>query len=351
MAWDFIGNERAVAALSRLVAGPSPPHAYLLAGPERVGKAALAVRLAQALNCEVEEAERPCRRCAQCQRVEAGIHSDLLRVTVDPSGDAPQRKAIGVDQVREIERAVSLSPFEGRSRVVIIDPADAMTTEAQNALLKTLEEPPPQVVFVLVSAHEDRLLPTVHSRCRRIGFSLLPLAALEAALLAEGLEPEQARLLARLSRGRPGWALEAARQPAVLEARAEAIDLCRRAARMSVRDRLELADKLSSQFQEKREVLLEKLALWREWWRDVVLIQNGIEEGLGNPDMLEALRQDAAGCDREAALEFVRALGEARRHLEMNVQARLVLDWLLMLAPPMGREPAASHKVRSRSNA
>lgn len=338
MGWDFIGNERAVAALSRLAGGPSPPHAYLLAGPERVGKGTLALRLAQALNCQAEKPKRPCRECAQCQRIEARIHSDLLIVTVDPSGDGPQRKAIGVDQVREVERAVSLSPFEGRCRTVIVDPADAMTVEAQNALLKTLEEPPPQVVFVLVSAREDRLLPTVHSRCRRIGLSLLPLATLEAALLADGLAPEQARLLARLSGGRPGWALEAARGPAVLQARTEAIDLCRRVARMSVRERLELAERLSAQFQEKREVVLEKLALWREWWRDVALVQHGAEDGVGNADMMEALRQDAAAYSSRAGLEFVRALGEARRYLEMNVQARLVLDWLLLMAPGVEKE-------------
>jgi DNA polymerase-3 subunit delta' len=336
--WGIIGNERAVAALSRLAGSPSPPHAYLLTGPDRVGKGTLARRLAQLLNCLAEEPERPCGQCAQCQRTEAGTHSDLLMVTVDASGDGPQRKAIGVDQVREVERAVSLSPFEGRRRVVIIDPADAMTVEAQNALLKTLEEPPPQVVFVLVSAREDRLLPTVHSRCRRVGLSLLPRAVLEAALLAQGLEPERAHLLARLSGGRPGWALEAAREPALLQTRAEAIGLCRQVARMSVRERLELADRLSAQFQERREALLEKLALWREWWRDVVLIQHGAEDSVGSIDMMEPLRQDAAGCAPQAALEFVRALGSARRYLEMNVQARLVLDWLLMLAPAVGKE-------------
>ncbi len=371
--WDLIGNERAVAGVARSLAGASPPHAYLFVGPERTGKATLARRLAQALNCIAGGGGRagalpytetdaeggvgapphgssssplvaqgpspepaPCRECPQCRRIEAGIHADVFTVTVEEVEEGPQRKMITIDQVREIERAAALNPFEGRTRVVIIDPADEMTDAAQNAFLKTLEEPPPHVVFILVAAREDRLLPTVHSRCRRIEFTLLPVETVERALADQGIEPEQARLLARLSRGRPGWAIEAAGDPSRLDRRREALDACRAVPGMSVADRMDLAEKLSERFKEKRAPVMETLAAWQDWWRDVLLAQSGAEEGVGNIDMTDAMREDAARFRKADVLAFVRMLMDARQYLEANVQSRIVLDSLLLYAPREG---------------
>jgi DNA polymerase-3 subunit delta' len=191
MTTDFIGNQRAIGVIERAVAG-SPQHAYLFAGPERVGKATLALRLAQALNCAAEGA-RPCGGCSLCRRIASGAHADVFTVTVEPTSEGSQSTAVSVDQMREVERTVALAPYEGRSRVVIIDPADGMTASAQNAFLKTLEEPPPHVVFVMVSAQPEKLLPTVLSRCQRIDFRLVPAEAIEKALLDRGKGGEEAR--------------------------------------------------------------------------------------------------------------------------------------------------------------
>src|SRR5439155_9266728 len=121
--------------------------------------------------------------------------------------EGPQHKEISVDQIREVQRAVALAPFEGRTRAVIIDPADKLSEEAQNAFLKTLEEPPASAVFVLIAMRGDALLPTVRSRCALIEFGLVSTAEIEEALRDRGIEEERARLLARLSNGRPEWAL------------------------------------------------------------------------------------------------------------------------------------------------
>ena len=329
--WALAGQERAVAALERALREGRVAHAYLFVGPEGVGKRTLALKLAQALNCE--GTERPCGECAPCRRIAGGLHADVQTVAVEPSEEGPQHKAISVGQVRDVERAVALNPFEGRWRVVIIDPADAMTTEAQNAFLKTLEEPPPHVVFVMVTARPERLLPTIRSRCRRLDFRLLPATAVEEALRAEGAEPDRASLLARLSRGRVGWALAMARDPAQMERRREALASGRALAAMSVAERFDLAERLANDFRRDREPVLSLLGDWLEWWRDVLLVQSGADEGAVSHDLLRELREDARRCPEADVQGFVRSLMAARQHLEDNVQARLVLEALLLDAP------------------
>ncbi len=376
--WPFIGNERAVAAVQRALVGGSPPHAWLLVGPERVGKATLARWLAQALNCtgnsddpaktpvgaqRAANAEQPsepidaaplqhpvpCRECQPCRRIEAAIHSDVQTVTIEAAAEAPQRKAIGVDQVREVERSVALRPFEGRTRVVTVDPADEMTVEAQNAFLKTLEEPPPHAVFVLVATREERLLPTVRSRCRRVEFRLLATCEVEKALqalpgpegfgLQGGGEEEQVNLLARLARGRIGWALEMARDPSRLQKRREVLDQARALASMSLADRFDLAERLSVQFRTDREAVLDRLGEWLGWQRDVLLVQSGggAADGVANVDMLDELREDAGLCARNDVLGFLQALMACREQLAANVQSRIALDALMMMAPAQPR--------------
>ena len=146
--WQTLGQDRAVAALQRGLAQGRRAHAYLLVGPSQVGKRTLALELAQALNCEGPET--PCQECSPCRRIAASLHADVQVVGVEAT-DGGVHKHISIDQIRELGRVVSLRPFEGRCRVVIIDPADAMNEAAQNAFLKTLEEPPPDVLFVLIT--------------------------------------------------------------------------------------------------------------------------------------------------------------------------------------------------------
>jgi DNA polymerase-3 subunit delta' len=335
----FAGNPRALAAVQRSLAGERPPHAYLFTGPEGVGKRTLAVWLAQALNCESGAAE-PCGECRPCTRIAAGIHADVQTIGFDTAEDGRVLTEISVDQVREIERAVALNPFEGRTRVVIIDPADAMNDAAQNAFLKTLEEPPANAVFVLITTQEDRLLPTIHSRCRRVGFSPVPIAEIAAALAAGGVEPEPAALLARLSSGRIGWALEVARDPSLLEQRAERLEQARAFPDMTVAERMRLAERLSDEFKRGRETVFALLEDWLGWWRDVLLVGAGAQDGVINADLLTELREAAERHTREDVLRFVQAMMAAREYLHANVQSKIALEALLLDAPQRARTAA-----------
>ncbi len=396
---SLIGNARAVAAVKRALAGDAPPHAWLIVGPEGVGKATLACWLAQVLNCERNvdgrsgvraryqdggartvgvpragppsgsvalpdasplqgDAERragvePCGECSQCDRIARGIHADVMTVTIPPAEDGVQHKEISVDQIRDVERAVALAPFEGRTRVVIIDPADRLSTGAQNAFLKTLEEPPPNAVFVLVAAREDALLPTVRSRCRRFEFGLVPAAEIEQALLALSgskdpdlridkdlhIAREKARLLSRLAMGRPGRALEMAADPSRLEKRRQALEQASALGGMPMADLMDLSDRLSRRFREHREDVLERLSTWLAWWRDVLLVQSGAADGVTAVDLLDTLGEDASRYKLPHVVAFVQALVECRERLESNVQARIALDALVVRAP-RGKAPA-----------
>ncbi|TET38214.1 MAG: AAA family ATPase, partial [Dehalococcoidia bacterium] len=164
--WQVIGHEKAVALLERSMKGGKLSHAYLFVGPPHVGKMTLAMNLAQALNCRGEE--RPCGECPQCRRIARGVHADVQVIGLEG------RMEIGIDQIREMQHAASLKPFEGRNRVFIIDGADHLSHEAANCLLKTLEEPPPNDQLILLAANERLLLPTVLSRCQKLELGPLP---------------------------------------------------------------------------------------------------------------------------------------------------------------------------------
>jgi DNA polymerase III subunit delta' len=329
--WSIVGNERAVRALQAAVYGGRPAHAYLFLGPEKTGRATVARRLAQTLNCAV--VNPPCGECNQCKRIAAGIHSDVVTVGVEAAPDGAARKAISVEQMRDVERMTALNPYEGSTRVVVIDPADEMSDSGQSAFLKTLEEPPPHVVFVLIAANGDRLLETIRSRCARIDFGLVAASEIEGALLARGATADDARLLARLSGGRPGWAIEAARSPQMLARRRELLETARSLARLPLADRMDLAEKLSDGFKRDRDAALGQLDEWAAWWRDVLLTQSGAGERAANLDLSAELREDAESYARTDIAGFLQALIDTRTYLCGNVQSRIALEALMLAVP------------------
>jgi DNA polymerase-3 subunit delta' len=218
------GHAGALASVGPMVRGPAP-HAVLISGPAGIGKTTLALDLAAGLLCTAEDpAERPCRVCRGCRMVAHGGHPDLHRL--DPEGAGGQILIGGRDAksrgIRDLTEDLSLMPMEGGARVAIVTAAHRMNEDAQGALLKTLEEPPAGVTLILCADDEDRLLPTIRSRCARIRVGRVGVRDVEAILADEGVTdvPLAARL-ARISGGRPGVALAYARAPEAVRARSE----------------------------------------------------------------------------------------------------------------------------------
>lgn len=178
---QIIGQPKATSQLRRSLAGGKVAHAFLFSGPEGVGKLTTARALAAALNC-TEAPNEGCGRCSACERIDAGLHPDLIELH-------PDGKFIKVETVRELARRLVLHPHEARCRVVIVDRAETLHPSAANAMLKAVEEPRPGTLFVLITAARQRVVPTLTSRCQRVQFA--PLAREEVQRVLEALQHQQ----------------------------------------------------------------------------------------------------------------------------------------------------------------
>lgn len=211
----IVGQAQATTGLRQAIQRGRLPHALLLHGPTGIGKATCAGVLAQALNCAPSDFADACGVCASCQKVSRGLHPDVLWVEpmkgIIRLGQVSQRKQKGVEGSPPHEPIVSwvgYRPYEGQRRVVVIDDAHAMNPSAQNALLKTLEEPPPSSTLVLVTSSPGALLPTIRSRCQDLRLQPLPLSLMRQHLEQVcGMTAEEARLRTSLAPGSLGRAM------------------------------------------------------------------------------------------------------------------------------------------------
>jgi DNA polymerase-3 subunit delta' len=198
---EFLGNARVVEIVRRALAFGKLPHAMILAGPDGVGKRTFSLLLAQALNCLSPREQDSCGECRSCRKIRSGAHPDV-RVVV------PEGANIKIDQIRALNSEIAYQPFEGKSRVAVLDPADQLRPEAANCLLKTLEEPPSRTVIILVTPNPHALLTTIRSRCRLLTFGALTQGQVEEFLATRAHRPpSEARLASMHSEGSVSAAL------------------------------------------------------------------------------------------------------------------------------------------------
>jgi len=333
MGWWIVGHERVVAQLRRGLAERTLAHAYLFVGPPNVGKTSLVLNLAQALNCDGTVETRPCGTCEHCRRILAGTHPDVALISPLPDEKSRGRTKteIGIDQMRDLQAQAARFPAFGAWRVFVVSPAERMSDEAANSLLKTLEEPPGHVLIALLAAEELRW-PTVVSRCQRL--ELRPVAArdIEARLAGEA-NPERTREIARLARGSIGWAIDACAREEALSERDGRVEGLLALGRASLQERFSFAARLADQFRRQREPVLHLLALWRELWRDVLLLVAGRDEDVINHKHIEELRRAADRCSLAQAGDFLHRLREAAGQLSANASPQLALEVLMLRLP------------------
>lgn len=330
----IIGHDWAVEMLLVAMAHDRVGHAYLITGPEQIGKTTLARTFAQALNCTEAAEKRPCGQCRSCQLIANNRHPDVQLVEPELSGRG--KLTLKIETIRDLQQNLNLSAYEARTKVAILQRFDAATIGAANAFLKTLEEPPQNVVLILTANDADTLLPTISSRCRTINLRPLPADLIEQSLSTRWqVDSEKANLLAHLADGRLGWAVQAAKDDTILQTRSEQLEHLHSALGGSRVERFQLADKLSK----KAEELPFILQTWLSWWRDLNMLVQGngrpVKVTLTNIDEVAVLDQWAHRYDEEQALTSLKQTNLALWQLERNANTRLVLENLLLTYPVM----------------
>ncbi len=334
--WRTVGHERAVRTFQRSLSEDRLAHGYLLLGPANVGKTTLALELAQAVNCLAEN--KPCGECVQCQRIAAGKHADVKIITRDvlsKEGRERTKSEIGIDQVRDVQRSASLSPYEGKCSVFIFEGVQYLSQEAANSLLKTLEEPPAHVLLILLSDEkEEALTPTIVSRCQVIELSPLP-ASLVIKTLKDrwAAEPSKAEELSRLSGGRIGWAVRALTEPGFLEPRNERLRRILALMGSGLEERFDYAAEVSLQFGRKRESVREEMELWLSVMRDLLMLKEGVAGVITNLSIAGLLESLAPQISTTGIMDGAKAVETTWHNLEQNANPRLALESLMLALP------------------
>ncbi len=342
---SFIGNAHSVEILKRAIAQDRLPHAMIFAGPQGVGKATLALLVAQQLNCLSPVSNSACGHCSACRRILAILESRHLPCKTLKTGfcgtcancqirarrhpdvrliEPDEKSIITIDQVRDLIDEIAFQPAEARYRVVIFDPAGEMQAAAQNSLLKTLEEPASRTILILITANPYSLLQTIRSRSRMLQFGAIPQEAIERFLATNArMAAEEARLAAAISGGSLGTALSVDTTE-YREIRTQALQFVNLLLR---RGRFVEVSNIAVQVTKEKDK--ELFLLWIETvsalLRDIYFCDVAPDR-VAQRDLRETLTQLARSISREVYVRAIHAVEKLKRDLQNNVNKQLAVE-------------------------
>lgn len=327
----MIGNTWAPELLRHHIAEGQVRHAYLITGSDGIGKRTLALDFTRALLCSEPPSEGEfCKTCRPCVLVEGIVHPDLHVVV-------PEEEKVGllVDDVRDLQHKIALTPIEGDRRIALLPDFDRATDNAANALLKTLEEPPGKVVFLLTARDQEGLLPTIVSRCEVIRLRSVDKETLKEALIKQGYSADEAALLAGVSAGLPGRALALGENKAALEERDERLDELIGLLSTDIAGRLAYVEPYlrTGNLQTKRDRMLLILETWLSFWRDLLIASSGAEATRGNPDRLDDVERIVDRLSIQQVSSVIHLIQDTMNSIEMNANIRLAMENLLLKLP------------------
>ena len=349
--WQTIGNSAAITLLKGAIDQDRVSHAYLFTGPNRVGKRTLAVDFARALNCNAKDFAAPgwsgldpavsCEQCSACDRIARSNHADVQIITSatqtsnDADAKAAQRRVmIGIDLIKDLQSDAMLKPYEGRAKIFIIDEANRMSPDASNALLKTLEEPPGRVHIVLTSLSADLLPETITSRCHLVRMRPVPAEIIEEALTTRfEISGDDARNLAKMSMGAPGWAIAALNDPSLVDVRRQSASRIIDVIRFDLPARFEYSFEMSREFRSNRNLALDEVERWLEIVRDIAMIQNGLNQHVTYDDRLQELSDLATSLTPDEVAAAAGTIRRTRDALMVNALPQLAFDAMMLEVP------------------
>jgi DNA polymerase-3 subunit delta' len=342
-AWDFCGNAEAVYRLQTGIAHQSVRHAYLFGGSARVGKSTLARRFSQALLCEQPlHGVDPCLNCGECLRIEKGVHPDVLTYSIEAQrrlsvDGAAKGTSLTIETIRAVTGEAAMRPLNARWRVIIIEDSETMQAPAQEAFLKTLEEPPIYLVLILLSDSPELLLPTIRSRCEFIDLRCVPPKEIEDFLAAYKLStiPEAARLAA----GSPGWAIGSARGSQLLTERLQIAERASAWINSTPFDRIVGAFQIGDQFSRQRNETVTVLETTAGLWRDAILAKSGNSDRIIYSGQARQTKFLAGIFEMDQLVSAARSVLTCIKDLQGNVRPRLALEAMVLQWPTIPEWP------------
>jgi DNA polymerase III subunit delta' len=325
MDWDIIGHDWAENHLRRHIETDRVRHAYLFTGADGIGKRTLALRFIQAINCTHPPSSGGyCGECRPCQLFPKYTHPDLHILKAEGNS-----KDIKVQQVRVLQRQLALSPYEGKLRIALLLNYHDATLSAANAILKTLEEPPPQVILILTARSPEALLPTIVSRCELVVLRSLGINQLADGLVQRSGYPRiEAQELARMAAGRPGWAIRFEDDPALLEQRQQFEDDLFSLVKGSRAARF----KFAGSFKGDRSLAAAALEVWLAQIRDAVLLAHRASEAIEASSGPE-LRELAEHTPPQQLQKALRAIQKTMDDIDRNANIVLSMEVLMLNLP------------------
>ena len=319
---EIVGHEQIKEHMQAAIRDKKPFHAYLFQGEEGVGKEALARTFAAGLQCQSESADKPCKECVSCRQMESGNQPDVIWVT-------REKASLGVDEIREqLCNTMDIKPFSSPYKIYLVPEAEKMTEAAQNALLKTIEEPPEYGIVILMTSNISALLPTIQSRCLTMEFRPLSTAVVESFVKEHCQVPDyQARASAAFAQGNLGKAMRYAKSEDFIERKDHIISLLRHVEQMDLSEMLAVIKDLGTRKDEVRDYI-DLMVLW---YRDVLLFK-------ATKDINQLLFQDEASyISREASHrsyekieEILQAFEKSKVRLRANVNFDITMELMLL---------------------
>lgn len=319
---EVVGQEHIKEQLQGAIANGKVSHAYLICGENRSGKEFIAKIFAQALQCE-EQGTEPCETCHSCRQAETHNHPDIIFVTHD------KPNVIGVDDVRDgINNTVMIKPYSSQYKVYIIEEADKMTPQAQNALLKTIEEPPAYAVFILLCSATDAMLPTILSRCVVLNMKPVKDSEMRDYLMKQlGVPDYRAEICIAFARGNVGRAKALASSEDFDKIRKEALSLLKNIYDMEMAEVMEALKRIK----DYGFNIDDYLDIMGVWYRDVLLFKATHDMNhLIFRDEIQYITKVASRTDYEGIETVADALQKAKQRLKSNVSFELTMELLLL---------------------